>query len=102
MGTTNTHPEVRTEVREELMVLEARRPFRIAAGVLAFLTPLGLIPLGADLAEAGGSDDYLLIAAGLTVIVVCGILFAKTALGGGSGEVPVSRSVTTTTIDRDS
>ena len=70
------------ETSTEHVYSEARMPFRVAAGVLAVLGPLGLIPIVAELAEGGPANEVVGLAAGAATVLVCTVMFARTALTG--------------------
>ncbi len=71
-----------TETRTELPISKARMPFRIAAFVLAVLSPLGLIPIVVALTEAGSATEVFWLVFGAVTVLVCMVMFAKTALTG--------------------
>ena len=70
------------EIRTETTHSTARMPFRIAAGVLELLGPAGLIPVVAALVEGGTTEEIVGLAAGGIAVVVCTVMFARTAITG--------------------
>ncbi len=90
MSTTESDAETPTAPRK---TSKARMPYRYAAGVLAILCPLGLIPVAVELSEGVGLVALAPIAA---AVLVCTFMFARTAL---TGRTPMYTSTMITLLD---
>ena len=90
-----------TETRTETRRSEARMPFRVAAGVLAVLSPMGLIPIGVELVEGGSANEIIGLVAGGVSVLVCMVMFARTALTGWTPMYTTALAKTVFLLDID-